>query len=240
MDFYRRLVVSLALCAGIAAALLAATYSITSPVIQVREKEEQAKALMNVFFLGKFGDGGMTLREIADGVTALYDPAAPDKPAYYAAQGEAVGYNSSSPVSLMVGFTGSDRDARDLLDGYVDEKALPGTGDKGHYIVGFSVVSSEETPGLGERIKDRKPPFTWTQFFAGDAPPPDPDKATPFQRQFRGRLPGDLLLKKHGGDLDAITASTITSTAVTAAIRDAGEKLDQALRGNLSMAAPAR
>ncbi|MDR1612082.1 MAG: FMN-binding protein [Planctomycetota bacterium] len=236
MEFYRRLVVSLALVSGIAAGLLAATYRVTFPVIQVREREERAKALKNIFFLGSFGGEGMTPREISDGVVALHDPAAPEKPAYYAARGEAAGYNSASPIALMVGFTASGLDARDLLAGYVGADRLPAAGERGHYIVGFSVLSSEETPGLGERVKDRRPPFTWLQFVKGETPPPDPDTATSFQRQFRGRLPDNLLLKKRGGDLDAITASTITSTAVTAAIRDAGEKLAQALRAEPSTA----
>lgn len=241
MDFYRRLIISLALVSGIASALLAVTYGVTAPVIEIREKEEQAKALENVFFLHPAdSDKGMTIREIADGVSAVYAPSSPDIPAYYAARGDAVGYNSASPIVIMVGFTGSGADARELLAGYVDESRLPPAGEKGHYVVGFSVVSSEETPGLGERVKDTRPPFTWSQFIKGEVPPPDPDRSTAFQRQFRGRLPGNLLLRKNGGDLDAITASTITSNAVTAAIQNAGKRLEDALAGGSSLASAAR
>ncbi len=235
MTFYGKLIVALALVAGIAAGLLSYTYTVTAPTIELRGIEEQAKALQNVFFLQAEKDGNQTrflLRPepIADGVTALYREDNPDTPAYYAAVGQAVGYNSSVPVSLMVGFTGAAADAASLLEGYVDPAGLPAAGDKGEYIVGFSVVNSEETPGLGERIKDVRPPFTWAQLVTGNRPPESPDKATPFQKQFRAYTAENLVLKKNGGDLDAITASTITSNAVIAAIQNASEKVRKAVR----------
>ena len=124
MHFYGKLILSLAVVAGIAAGLLAVTYTTTAPVIAQREIEDQAKALENVFFLQK-KDGAFTLqgREIAGGVTALYGEN-PDKPAYFAVTGQAIGYNSSVPVSIMVGFPGPAADAATLLDGYVDPGRL--------------------------------------------------------------------------------------------------------------------
>ena len=228
MNFYGKLIVSLAVVSGIAAGLLAFTYNTTAPVIAQREIEDQAKALENVFFLQK-KDGAFTLepKKLADGVTALYAPENADKPAYYAVTGQAIGYNSSVPVSLMVGFTGPADKPAALLGGYVDANSLPEK--DGEYIVGFSVINSEETPGLGEKIKDARPPYTWIQAVSGNKPPPNPDVSTNFQRQFRGRLADSLVLKKQGGDLDAITASTITSGGVVAALRDASGKLRKAL-----------
>ncbi len=228
MNFYGKLIVSLAVVSGIAAGLLAFTYNTTAPVIAQREIEDQAKALENVFFLQK-KDGAFTLapKKLADGVTALYTPDNADTPAYYAVTGQAIGYNSSVPVSLMVGFTGPAGKPAALLEGYVDQDKLPGK--DGEYIVGFSVINSEETPGLGEKIKDVRPPYTWLQAVTGSKPAPNPDVSTNFQRQFRGRPADSLVLKKQGGDLDAITASTITSNGVISALRDASGKLRQAL-----------
>lgn len=232
-NLYGKLIISLALVAGIAAGLLSFTYSTTAPKIAEREIEDQAKALQNVFFLQK-GANGFELegKEIAPGVTALYRVGKPEQPAYFAVTGSATGYNSSVPVTLMVGFTGPADEPASLLEGYVPADRMPAKGAEGKYIVGFSVVNSEETPGLGEKIKDARPPYTWVQALTGNKPAPNPDVSTDFQRQFRGRLADSLLLKKNGGDLDAITASTITSTGVIAALRNANEKLSNALAAN--------
>lgn len=233
MNFYQRLIISLAVVAGIAAGLLAFTYRTTAPIIAQRALDDQVAALRNVFFL-QTQDGKLDLdsKTIAPGVTALYRPDQPNVPAYYAAIGEGIGYNASVPISMVVGFTGPAADADSLLKGYVEPDHLPKAGQKGLYVVGFSVTNSEETPGLGEKIKDSRPPYTWVQAITGTKPAPDPDHATDFQRQFRGRLADSLVLKKNGGDLDAITASTFTSNGVIAALRDASEKVTQAIAAN--------
>lgn len=234
MNFYTRLIVSLAVTSGVAAGLLAITYSTTAPVIAQSEIKDQEKALQNVFFLQLEDQAGneksFTLipKPIGDGITALFNADNQDKPAYFAVTGQATGYNSSIPLNLMVGFTGPSSDAASLLKGYVEGSRLPSPGKTGAYIVGFSVINSEETPGLGEKVKDTRPPYTWAQVISGNTPKPNPDTATDFQRQFRGRLAETLILKKNGGDLDAITASTITSNGVVGAIRNASEKLEQA------------
>ena len=234
MNFYTRLIVSLALTAGIAAGLLAVTFKTTSPVIAQREIEDREKALQAVFFLQMEGQGkdrsfSLKPTALSEGVTALYNSDNPDTPVYYAVAGEAIGYNSTVPITLMVGFTGPGADAASLLSGYVDSERLPRSGEMGEYIVGFSVINSEETPGLGEKIKDIRPPYTWMQALTGTKPAPNPDNSTDFQRQFRGRLAKSLVMKKSGGDLDAITASTITSNGVVAAIQGASTKLAVAL-----------
>ncbi|MDR1519471.1 MAG: FMN-binding protein, partial [Planctomycetota bacterium] len=210
-----------------ASGLLAYTFDVTKPLIEQREEEDRQKALRSVFFL-QTGDS-LVSKDLGGGVTALYRSEKEERPVYFAVSGEGGGYNSSVPVTLMVGFTGPGDDAGKLLHGYVAEDKLPPAGQKGRFIVGFSVIKSEETPGLGEKVKDVRPPFTWAQYFSGNRPPESPDKATAFQVQFRGREAAGLKLKKQGGDLDAITASTITSTGVLAAIRDAEAKLARAL-----------
>lgn len=230
MNLYGKLIISLAAVAGIASGLLAVTYNTTAPVIAQREIQDQAKALENVFFLQKDAKGfSLKTEEIAPGVTALYKEGESNKPAYYAVTGSATGYNSGVPISLMVGFTGPAGDAASLLEGYVPSERLPARDGDGKYIVGFSVINNEETPGLGEKIKDARPPYTWMQAVSGTKPAPNPDISTDFQRQFRGREADTLVLKKNGGDLDAITASTITSNGIIAALRNASERLAEAI-----------
>ncbi len=234
MNLYAKLILSLAVTSAVAGGLLSYTYATTAPIISQREIEDRKKALESVFFLQGEGAAGkktftLTTKPLAEGVTALYLPGKEDKPAYFAVTGQAIGYNSSVPITLMVGFTGPAEDAATLLKGYVEPDKLPPAGKTGEYLVGFSVVNSEETPGLGEKIKDTRPPYTWLQAVTGTKPPPNPDQSTDFQRQFRGHLVDTLALKKNGGDLDAITASTITSNGVVAALKNAGEKLQAAL-----------
>ena len=234
MNFYSKLIIALGLVSGVAAGLLSLTYSATAPVIESRSAQEQENALSSVFFRQMQGEGNartfaLRAEPIADGVTALFHPDHPGQPVYYAALGSAYGYNSSTPVVLIVGFTGPGMEAANLLEGYVDANRMPAAGVRGEYIVGFSVISSAETPGLGENIRNVRPAFTWAQFFTGNRPPANPDRATAFQSQFRGRKAADLLLKKKGGDLDAITASTLTSNAVGMALQNASENLGKAL-----------
>lgn len=68
----------------------------------------------------------------------------------------------------------------------------------------IAVISHAETPGLGAKISE---------------------KDAPFVAQFEGKNPGDgnfkLSVRKDGGDVDAITASTITSRAFCDAVENA-------------------
>ena len=71
-------------------------------------------------------------------------------------------------------------------------------------IVNTSVISHSETPGLGAKIADPKEPFI-VQF----------QGVNPLDPNFK------LAVKKDGGSVDAITASTITSRAFCDAIANA-------------------
>ena len=68
-----------------------------------------------------------------------------------------------------------------------------------------SVLSQAETPGLGANMVNDK-----------------------FKGQFDGKNPVDFILKvkKDGGDVDAITAATISSRAVSEAIQKAADGFD--------------
>ncbi|MDO5386056.1 MAG: RnfABCDGE type electron transport complex subunit G [Pseudomonadota bacterium] len=67
------------------------------------------------------------------------------------------------------------------------------------YILGYEVLKSQETPGLGTKVSEEK-----------------------FKSQFDGMRPeGEIKVKQDGGDIDAVTAATISSRAVAEAVQNA-------------------
>lgn len=70
-------------------------------------------------------------------------------------------------------------------------------------VVCYQTLEAAETPGLGMKLT--------TPEFAG---------------QFAGKSAANLRVKKDGGEIDAITAATITSRAVCRAIENAARKLN--------------
>lgn len=101
----------------------------------------------------------------------------------------------------------------EAIVGYAIESFASGFGGRISLMVGFNadgsingtaVLSHAETPGLGDKIDASK---------------------SDFSVQFKGKNPDDfrLLVKKDGGDVDAITASTITSRAFCDAVNTAWE-----------------
>lgn len=67
------------------------------------------------------------------------------------------------------------------------------------YILGYEVLKSQETPGLGTKVSEEK-----------------------FKSQFDGMRPkGEIKVKQDGGNIDAVTAATISSRAVAEAVQNA-------------------
>jgi electron transport complex protein RnfG len=89
-------------------------------------------------------------------------------------------------------------------------KAMVGFNTNGD-IVSISVLSHSETPGLGAKMTDPS--------FAG---------------QFEGKNPSSfkLAVRKDGGDIDAITASTITSRAYADAVQKAYNAFNEIVANN--------
>ena len=120
------------------------------------------------------------------------------------------------PIDTLVTLDGVQYDVHkamvgDSTVGYAVESQVAGFGGPINLMVGFNasgdicstaVISHSETPGLGAKISDSEGAF---------------------RTQFCGRNPADFTLKvtQDGGDVDAITASTITSRAFTAAVAKA-------------------
>ena len=75
-------------------------------------------------------------------------------------------------------------------------------------ILNTAVLDHKETPGLGDKMDIKK---------------------SDFSEQFKGKNPKDfnLTVKKDGGDVDAITAATISSRAFCDAVRRAYKELEE-------------
>ncbi|MBD3286491.1 RnfABCDGE type electron transport complex subunit G [candidate division WOR-3 bacterium] len=68
-------------------------------------------------------------------------------------------------------------------------------------VSGILVISMSETPGLGAAVTD-----------------------TSFSNQYKGLKPDEIFLSSAGGEIDAITASTISSNALTSGVREGVER----------------
>ncbi len=99
------------------------------------------------------------------------------------------------------GFDAKDRRVGYVLsvstDGYSSRiEALVGI-DKKYAVTGVKILSQQETPGLGAKIEEKS-----------------------FLGQFAGKIPEKVMLKKDGGAIDGVTSATISSRAITDAIRN--------------------
>ncbi len=85
--------------------------------------------------------------------------------------------------------------------------------DSDFNVVGLQIVSQQETPGLGTRAEEPA-----------------------FLEQFNGRSSATLDVTQDGGEINAITAATITSRAVTVSIREIAQRILTAVRANEAIA----
>ena len=85
--------------------------------------------------------------------------------------------------------------------------------DENGSILGSEVISASETPGLGEKIKDNGPNNFRSRFV----------KKNPSESDF------NLKVTKDGGEIDAITAATISSRAYCDAVNRAAQAYAKAI-----------
>lgn len=234
---FARLTLVLAFVSAIAAGALALTYSATREKIKAQEQAAKSEALKGIFFLLESTEHvrPLTGHEDVLGVYASKEAMdAGEEPLYYAAEGAGFGYNTSKPIRLLVGFTNPRRPAAAGLEGYLPAGADwgPSGEEKGLYLVGWRVITSEETPGLGEKAKEEKPAYTLYEKVTGTATEAGPDRRTPFQAQFAGRKASAdaLLLKNNGGPIDIITAATYSTRGIVDATLDAAATARSALQ----------
>ena len=169
------MLVALLVIAAISGGLLGLIYSITKDKIAEVEKQKNEAAMSEVLQKEGVAIDKFVTKE-KDGL--VYNMA-------YTADGQCVGAavktftnkGFNGKVELMVGI---------LADGTINK---------------ISVLSQNETPGLGANMENPK-----------------------FKDQFNGKNPDNgykLQVSKDGGDVDAITAATISSRAFTDAVKTA-------------------
>jgi electron transport complex protein RnfG len=155
------------------------------------------------------------------GKTAYYDAYAKNGEVIgYAVLGERQGYQSI--IKVLVG---------------IDHKGI---------IQGIKVLQQAETPGLGARIDEVQTKETiWTRLadlFKKHGPVVE-DRQPWFQEQYRGLSANELVLLKatqKGKGIHAITGATITSRALTQAVRDSIEAFLAGIIHEPRMNTPAR
>ncbi|MCD6308184.1 MAG: RnfABCDGE type electron transport complex subunit G [Candidatus Latescibacteria bacterium] len=103
-------------------------------------------------------------------------------------------------------------------EGYSSTIAVMVGVDTAGVVTGAKVISQRETPGLGARIGEVR---------HGESDPW-------FMRQFIGKTiaDNDFRVIKDGGGIEAITGATISSRAVTKAIRDGLSTLSEIIGGS--------
>ncbi len=172
-----RMVVVLSCITGLAGFVLSGLKVWTTPIIEEQVMTNVQGPALKQIFLDTNNDPvadrkKMTIPGSEEEVTVF--PALKDGKLQAVAL-EASGKGYGGQVNVMVGFNV----AADTL-------------------VGISVTTHKETPGLGSRIQE--PAYT---------------------KQFKGKEPAKAMLKKDGGDIDAISGATYSSIASTDAVKQA-------------------
>lgn len=166
-----QLVLSLCLISIVAAAGLAAVYTITKEPISISQKQKKVDAIKSVLlgFKGQTQESKILLPNDEDSVTV--NLAFNGNQLFGAAVETYTDKAFKGSFTLMVGF------------------------DSLGNIIGTEVLTANETPGLGDKI--------------------DKKKDANFSVQFLKKNPTEfnMKVKKDGGDVDAITAATISSRA---------------------------
>jgi len=173
-----RMVVVLSVITGLAGFVLSGLKVWTSPIIEEQVLTNvQGPALKQLFLQSTndpIADRKTMPKPGSDGETIIVFPAIKDGKLQAVAI-EAAGKGYGGDVNVIVGF----------------EVAA----DK---LLGISVTTHKETPGLGSRIQDPA-----------------------FNKQFKGKDPAKAVLKKDGGDIDSISGATFSSIGTADAVKQA-------------------
>ncbi|OPX25426.1 MAG: hypothetical protein B1H02_01555 [Candidatus Latescibacteria bacterium 4484_107] len=179
-----KLAAILGLITVIAACSLALVNQATKPQIEAYKAQQQIQARQEVLPAAK------------EGVYVLTDEGS-DFP-YYMGYAHA---DTTEPVGVVLLTSGK---------GYSSTIEMAVGVDLSGALTGISIVSQQETPGLGAKI---------TEVRYGESEPW-------FQAQFKGKTLSQLSVDKDGGAIDSITGATISSRAVTDGVRSALKRLE--------------
>ncbi|MDR2651650.1 MAG: RnfABCDGE type electron transport complex subunit G [Prevotellaceae bacterium] len=198
----KNMLLSLALISIVIAGLLAFVYGITKEPISQAEKQKQEKAIKEV--TPDFNNNPAEEKfevEISDGNKLTVYPAKQDGKLVGIAVEANTTKGFSGEIKIMVGFD---------IDGVIKN---------------YSVLKHAETPGLGAKMQEWFKPQgerekSLIEKIFGFEVKEEKRNSSVIGRDIAKKK---LMVKKDGGDIDAITAATITSRAFTDALNRAYE-----------------
>ena len=176
-----RMIVVLSAITGLSGFALSGIKQVTDPIIEEQILTNvQGPALQKIFLEGNNDPiADRKTLPIADGQEVIVFPSLKDGKLLAVAM-EAGGKGYGGDVNVLVGFDVA-KDA----------------------ILGISITTHKETPGLGSRVED--PSFT---------------------KQFRGLPLDKTALKRDGGDIDAVSGATFSSLGASVAATQAAKWYD--------------
>ncbi|MBN1521897.1 MAG: RnfABCDGE type electron transport complex subunit G [Candidatus Aureabacteria bacterium] len=182
-----------------AAFLLAFVYTKTKDKIAQTENSKKMKSYEQIFPKGRFSE-----EKIIEDMPFVEVSTQEGNPLGYIIFTQGEGY--SSTIKIAYGIT-------------MDKK-----------VKGVIILSQQETPGLGARAGEVKKNITLvsllSSLFNAQGEPQNEVQRPWFQKQYENLSLEELWLKKQNenGKIEAITGATITSNAVTQAVRESLEQ----------------
>jgi electron transport complex protein RnfG len=206
-----RMILAMGTIGTLSAILLVATYLTTLPIIQANQAEALERAIFSVLP----GAGSKAAFAVVDGLMQAIADNDEASPRYYAGYDEAGQLVGVALEALGPGF----QDTLKVLYGYSPDCDC---------IVGFKVLETKETPGLGDKIE--KDPAFVANFQALDVSL-DPSS---------GETANPLVLVKPGQktrpwEVEGITGATISARAVTRILRASSAESVAIIENNLEV-----
>ncbi len=208
-----RFAVILMITASLATAGVALIYGISKPEIEKKKKKTQNEAIAIAFNV---------------------------EPDDFAKKYEVEGIDEKEPHECWVV---REKGNREIILGYAATGEAGGYGDKIRLIaavdagrkklIGTMIYDIKETPGLGNKAIETEVDKTWLEElfgirFGAEKTYSGPLERVPFLWQFHDKTEDELkVVKGEGKGIRAITGATITSNAVTTAVRNAWKKISK-------------
>ena len=221
----KNMLIVLTLVSAVAAFLLAYVNNVTSSTIAKINEEALSAGIKSVLNIGADEQIGVAEKEV-EGFT-VYEVTRVDEN-QQGRHGHRGGRGNETATWLGTAVKSTDKSG---FGG--DIEVLVGFNEEGK-ILGYEVLKHAETPGLGARAGEWfrtatsgevKEVGVLSKIFFGN-----PDPAGSHNIIGRDIAQGELKVTKDGGDIDAITASTITSRAFLNAVNNAYK----VFKGNVS------
>ncbi|MFH1550723.1 MAG: FMN-binding protein [Planctomycetota bacterium] len=219
-----RFAVILVITASLATAGVALIYGISKPEIEKKKKKTQNEAIAIAFNV---------------------------EPDDFAKKYEVEGIDKKEPHEC---WKVREKGNREMILGYAATGEAGGYGDKIRLIaavdagrkklIGTMIYDIKETPGLGNKAIETEVDKTWLEEifgirFGAEKKYSGPLERVPFLWQFHNKAEDELkVVKGEGKGIRAITGATITSNAVTTAVRNAWKKIGKEAQTGASSPPP--